>query len=47
MTKAMDKTALMMGLPTVIKSDGGPCFKAGPFKELTDAYGISHVLPST
>ena len=26
-TKALEKFALTLGLPTVLKSDGGPCFK--------------------
>ena len=36
----------MFGLPSMIKSDGGPCFKSGPFKEFADKYSISHVITS-
>ena len=33
----------MFRLPSMIKSDGRPCFKSGPFKEFADKYNISHV----
>ena len=35
-TKSLEKFALMFGLPTILKSDGGPCFKSKPFKDFTD-----------
>ena len=32
-TRSLEKFALMLGLPTLLKSDGGPCFKSKPFQE--------------
>ena len=45
-TKILERWLLMLKLRAVIKSDGGPCFKAGPFKDFTDAYGVQHILTS-
>ena len=45
-SKVLEKWSLTLGLPTVIKSDGGPCFKAGPFSAFCQEYGISHILTS-
>ena len=45
-TKALEKFALMLGLPTVLKSDGGPCFKWKPFAHFVDKYAIHHVMTS-
>ena len=43
-TKALEKFALMLGLPTVLKSDGGPCFKSKPFSHFVEKYAIHHVM---
>ena len=45
-TKALEKFALLLGLPTLLKSDGGPCFKSRPFQEFVEKYGIHHVMSS-
>ena len=46
MTSYMREMACQMGLPNVIKSDGGPCYKSLVFKDFADKYGIRHVLTS-
>ena len=45
-TRILQEWTLMFGLPSMIKSDGGPCFKSGPFKEFADKYKISHMITS-
>ena len=45
-TKALEKFAQMLGLPTILKSDGGPCFKSKPFSHFVDKYQIQHVMTS-
>ena len=45
-TRSLETFALLLGLPTMLKSDGGPCFKSRPFDEFTEKYGIHHVLMS-
>ena len=42
-TKSLEKFALSLGLPTILKN---PCFKSKPFTDFTDKYGIQHVLTS-
>ena len=45
-TKSLEKIAVMLGLPTILKSNGGPGFKSKPFTDFTDKYGIYHILTS-
>ena len=46
MTKALEKFALMPGLPMVLKSYGEPCFKSKPIAHFVDKYQISHIMTS-
>ena len=46
-TRSLENFALMLGLPTLLKSNGGPCSKSKPFQEFTNKYGIEHVMTST
>ena len=34
---------LMLGLPTILKSDVGPCFKSKPFAHFVEKYNIQHI----
>ena len=45
-TKALEKFALMLGPPIVLKSDSGPCFKSKPFSDFVEKYAIQHILTS-
>ena len=45
-TKALEKFALMIGLPTVLKSNFGPCFKSKPFSNFMEKYNIHHITTS-
>ena len=45
-SKVLEEWSLMLGLPKVIKSDGGPCIKSGRFSKFCQEYGISHILTS-
>ena len=44
--RVLEEWSLTLGLPTVVKSDGGPCFKSAPFSKFCKEYGITHVLTS-
>ena len=45
-TSYLREMACQMGLPNVVKSDGGPCYKSSIFRDFADKYRIRHILTS-
>ena len=45
-SKVLEEWSLTLGLSTVIKSDGGPCFKSALFSKFCQEFGITHILTS-